>query len=217
MINTIAKDNMIKQQLHCCDILDDKILNLFEKFPRELFVPEKQGVLAYADHQIGIGHGQVMMSPMVEAKMLQALSIQPNDKILEIGTGCGFITILLAELGQHVYSIELFPEFIHAAQQKINVHNISNITLQQGDGTLGWDKQQPYDVICVTGSMPSLSNNLRQQLKIGGRLFAIIGQTPMMEACLITRCKESQWQEKVLFETVIPPLLSNSWQPSFTF
>lgn len=217
MTNIIAKENMIKQQLHCCSILDNKILTLYEQFPRESFVPENQQGLAYADLQIDIGHGQVMMSPMVEAKMLQALMIQPDNKILEIGTGTGFITTLLAHLGQHVYSVEIIEDFIEHARLNCAKHQVNNITLQHGNGAQGWDRQQPYDVICITGAIPEITDTLRQQLKVGGRLFAIIGKTPVMEACLITRHTESQWQEKCLFETTIPLLLDNTKKSQFKF
>lgn len=215
MTNTIAKDNMIKQQLRCCQILDRQIIQLFSQYPREDFVPAPYQTLAYADVPLSIGHEQVMMTPTMEAQVLQALDIQPDDKILEVGTGTGYLTALLAELGQHVYSVDIFPEFIETAQEKLKAHGVQNVTLQQGNAANGWDKQQPYDVICVTASIPQLIDTFRQQLKQGGRLFGIIGPPPTMEACLITRYNESQWHTKKLFETSVAPLLQLSEQGTF--
>lgn len=212
-----AKINMVKQQIRTWHVLDDKILALFTTLPREDFVPSKYRRLAYADMQIPLDHHQYMMPPQVEARMIEALNITPSDKILEIGTGSGYITAALAKLGQHVYSVDLYEDFLSAAENKLKQLDIQNVTLQVGDAKQGWEKQQPYDVISISASMPILPINFRQQLKIGGRLFVILGQAPAMHAMLITRSKENEWDQKILFETDIPPLVKALELEHFTF
>lgn len=202
-----ARVNMIKQQVRTWDILDEKVLQLLNTTPRQDFVPKAYRRLAFADMSIPLPHEQVMMSPLVEAKALEVLAIQADEKILEIGTGSAYMTALLARSGQHVYSVDIHPEFITNAKQKLAHMNIDNVTFEEGNGAKGWEKQQPYDVICVTGSLPKMSQDLPKQLKVGGRLFAIVGSGKVMEALLITRIDESHWQEKHLFETALPPLI----------
>ena len=213
----LARSKMISQQIRACNVLDDQLLDLISKTPREHFVPSRYQGLAFADIHIPIGHQQVMMTPQVEARMLQALNIKPTDKILEVGTGSGFVTALFAKLGQFVYSIEYIEEFVPRAKEKLSALGIDNVSIQIGDGIDAWEKQQPYDVICFTGALSHISKNLGQQLKIGGRLFAIVGQAPNMHATLLTRLAEDQWQTQVLFETLIPPLLLKQNQKQFIF
>lgn len=212
-----AKMNMIKQQIRTEDVLDNNVLNLIASLPREDFVPTKYRRLAFADMQIPLDHEQVMMSPCVEAKILQALSIRPTDKILEIGTGTGYLTAAFAKSAQHVYSIDIFEDFLISAEQRLQQLHINNVSLQEGNGAQGWDKQKPYDVICLTGSLPFLPLIFKEQLKINGRLFAILGNEKFMEALLITRIKENEWQEKRLFETEIKPLLMTLNPDPFKF
>ena len=213
----VARINMLKQQIRTCYVLDDDLLNLISQVPREEFVPPAYQQLAYADEQLKISHDQVMMLPSIEAKMLQSLAIQSSDKILEIGTGTGYVTALLAKSGQHVYSIDIFADFIQAAKQRLTKLGIENVTLQEGNGGNAWEKQQPYDVICVTGSLPTLPDNFRQQLKLGGRLFVILGEGQAMQATLITRLGENEWDSEILFETNIPSLLNIEKPSHFKF
>lgn len=213
----VARINMLKQQIRTCYVLDDDLLNLISQVPREEFVPPAYQQLAYADEQLKIAHDQVMMLPSIEAKMLQSLAIQSSDKILEIGTGTGYVTALLAKSGQHVYSIDIFADFIQAAKQRLTKLGIENVTLQEGNGGNAWEKQQPYDVICVTGSLPALPDNFRQQLKLGGRLFVILGEGQAMQATLITRLGENEWDSEILFETNIPSLLNIEKPSHFKF
>jgi len=138
--------------------------------------------------------------------MLQALQLQPNDNVLEIGTGSGFVTALLAKLAEHVYSIEVSGSLSRTAVKRLEEQGIENVTLTIGDGIQGWDDHAPYDAIAVTGSLPILEDHLQRLLGIGGRLFAVVGQSPAMEALLITRTGEHDWTRESLFETDLPSL-----------
>lgn len=212
-----ARHNMIEQQIRPWDVLDERVLDLIAALPREKFVPDTYLSLAYADLCLPLEHDQVMMAPKVEARMLQALNIQPPDAILEIGTGSGYVTALLARSGKQVYSVDIYPDFAEAARRKLAEHGIVNVTLETGDAANGWDRHGPYNAIAVTGSVPVLPNTLRLSLKIGGRLFAITGDAPVMAAHLITRVAEREWIDKTLFETVLPPLINVAQPQRFIF
>ena len=173
--------------------------------------------IAFADTYVPLDHGQVMMSPCIEAKIIQTLQLSPEDKVLEIGTGSGYLTALLAQSVQHVYSVDIFNEFLTAADAKFKRLNLENITLLEGNAANGWSNQQPYDIICITGSLPVLPESFQQQMKIGGKLFAIIGSQQIMQAMLITRMSENQWRHRSLFETYIPALLHGSKPKKFYF
>ena len=172
---------------------------------------------AYSDSNIPIGHGQVMMKPIQEARFLQALGIQENEKILEIGTGSGYLTALLANLGQHVHSIEIEQELADTAQTKLQQHGVSNVTIEVGDAAEGWQSSAPYDIIVVTGSMPILSESLKNQLNIGGRMIVAVGTEPVMTVHLITRIDDEQWRQEALYETVLPQLKNVQQPQAFVF
>jgi len=201
-----ARFNMVEQQIRTWEVLDQQVLDLMAKVPREDFVPAAYRNLAFADTSIPLGHGQTMMVPRVEARMLQALQVESRDRVLEVGTGSGFVTALLAHLGGHVSSIEIHGDLHRGARSRLDAHGIENIDLYTGDASQGWDRAAPYDVIAVTGSLPVLHEQFHNQLAIGGRLFVVVGQEPAMEAFLITRNSETQWASECLFETVLPPL-----------
>ena len=202
-----ARLNMIEQQIRTWEVLDQNVLDLIGKIHREDFMPEDYRLLALADVQIPLMHGQVTMTPKVEARLIQSLDIKDTDKILEIGTGCAYLTALLASSGKHVTSVDIFPEFTREAGYKLIRHNINNVTLETGDAIKGWDKHAPYDVIVVTGSVPELEPVFQEQLNITGRLFVITGKSPVMEAWLITRIGQQEWARESIFETDIPPLI----------
>lgn len=202
-----ARLNMIEQQIRTWEVLDQDVLDLLAKIHREDFMPEEFRLLALADIQIPLMHNQVTLTPKIEARLLQTLNINNSDTILEIGTGCAYLTALLASTGKHVISVDIFPEFTSEAQHKLQQHNINNVTLESGDAVNGWDKYAPYDVIVVTGSVPVLENHFQEQLNTGGRLFVIIGQSPVMEALLITRVGPYEWARESIFETDIPELI----------
>lgn len=202
-----ARFNMIEQQIRPWDVLDQRTLDLIASVPREQFVPEDYRKLAFADINIPLAQGQVMMSPKVEARLLQVLRLNPNDSVLEIGTGSGYLTALLAKSAKHVDSVDIFPEFIQTAAVKLKALNINNVTLQVGDAINGWNTDVDYDVIVLTGSVPVLKPHFQDQLIEGGCLFAIIGEEPIMQAQLITRINQTKTNRELLFETVLPPLL----------
>jgi protein-L-isoaspartate(D-aspartate) O-methyltransferase len=208
-----ARHNMVVSQIRTGSVLDDRILELVGRGPRQDFVPETLRNLAFVDMQIPLGHGEVMMAPLVEARLLQELAIKPTDKILEIGTGSGYLTWLLAQLGAKVHSIEIRAEFTDRASGRLAAHGAGNVELEIGDGARGWDKHAPYDVILVTGSLPLLPEAFKKQLKVGGRLIAIVGQSPAMAAQRITRLTETGFDARGLFETDLPPL-KNALAPS---
>lgn len=209
----VARTSMILNQMRAWLVHDDRVLELIARMPRQDYVPAAFRNLAYADMNIPLGHGEVMMAPKLEARLVQELEINPTDKILEIGTGSGFMTALLAALGRHVVSVEIRPEFTTEAANKLAQHGVRNITLETGDGARGWDRQKPYDVILLTGSTPILPDAFQQSLAIGGRLIAIVGTAPSMEVKRIRRLGEHSFEEKSLFETVIPKL-QNALEPA---
>ena len=211
-----ARFNMIEQQIRTWEVLDQQVLDLIGQMRREQFVPSQYRDLAFADIMIPLGHGQVMMEPKVEARLLQALSITPTDVILEIGTGSGFFTALLAKLGKHVYSVDIVPDFTQSAQRRLTECGIRNVTLETGDAANGWDKHGPYDVIAITGSLPMIPKSFDLSLKPRGRMVAIAGTEPVMEALLVMRDGREGWGRESLFETNLPALMHLK-QPHFVF
>lgn len=212
-----ARHNMVEQQIRPWDVLDQRVLDLFLRIPREEFVPAEYLSMAFVDMPLPIGHGEVMMEPKLEARMVQSLAIQPGDKVLEVGTGSGYVTALLAGLAANVVSVEIEPELPEQARQRLTTHGIGNVVLEQGDAANGWDKAQPYDVIAVTGSVTALPQGLKQNMQVGGRMFVIVGTPPIMEAMLVTRTNANEWREEVLFETLLPPLKGASQEKPFVF
>jgi protein-L-isoaspartate(D-aspartate) O-methyltransferase len=212
-----ARLNMIESQIRTWEVLDQGVLDLLLVLRREEFVPERYRALAFADMEIPLGHGEVMLTPKLEARMVQELGVRKSDKILEIGTGSGYVTALLAKLGGQVISVERIREFSQAASRTLAGHGLDNIQLEVGDGSEGWPAQGPYDVILLTGSVPTLSESFKQQLAIGGRLLAVIGELPVMTANLITRVSERAFNSVSLFETAIPPLQNVKQPERFVF
>ncbi len=208
----IARHNMIEQQIRPWDVLDQTVLDLMMQIPREEYVPVAFRNMAFTDMNIPLAHEQEMMSPKVEARMLQALSVKPHENILEVGTGSGYMTAILSSLGLHVYSVDIHQDLSQAASFNLAKHDISNVTLAVGDAAQGWDAHAPYDVIALTGSTPLLPETFQNSLSIGGRLFAIVGDAPAMQAILVTRTGQHDFQQETLFETVITPLI-NALQP----
>ncbi len=212
-----ARFNMIEQQIRPWEVLDERVLGLLDEVPREDFVSPEYRNLAYMDISIPIGKDQVMMPPRVEARLLQALNPQPGDKVLEVGTGSGYLTALLARMADHVYSVEIEPELSQSAAERLAAHGIKNVTLEVGDAARGWSEHEPYDAIILTGSVPLLDENFQYDLAINGRLVAIVGQSPAMQARLITRQGPTGWSEEVLFETDLPALRNAPEPEKFQF
>ena len=208
-----ARFNMIEQQIRTWEVLDARVLELFHHIPREDFVPAQYKGLAFADLEIPIGYGQTMLSPKIEGRILQSLEIKKTDKVLEIGTGSGYLTALLATLAKQVHSVEIIPELSESARPCLAKHNIQNVVLEVGDAAQGWSMHAPYDVIVFTGSLPMLPKNIQQQLAIGGRMFAVVGEPPAMEAVMIQCVANHNYRQQALFETCLP-VLANAPRPT---
>lgn len=212
-----ARFNMVEQQIRPWEVFDKRVLDLMGEAPRHEYVPSAYRNLAFADLHIPLGNGREMMSPKVEARLLQALEIQPTDKILEVGTGCGYLTSLLAALGGQVISVDTDTGLSAQAATNLSDHGIDNVTLEIGDASKGWEAHQPYDVIVVNGSMPCLPQSLNENLTIGGRLAAIVGKSPVMEALLIQRVGQKSWSDVALFETDLAALPDTEEPQHFVF
>jgi protein-L-isoaspartate(D-aspartate) O-methyltransferase len=208
----LARFNMVEQQIRTWDVLDQQVLDLLFRLRREEFVPAAYRSLAFADLEIPIGHGEKMLQPKLEARLIQELELGSEDVVLEIGTGSGYMTALLAALTRHVYSVDIVPDFTRDAAARLAEHGIRNVTLESGDAARGWDKSGPYDAIVVTGSVPVLPAAFQNSLKTGGRLIAIVGEAPVMEASKVVRSGPDAYRATGLFETCIPPL-KNAQQP----
>ena len=212
-----ARFNMIEQQIRPWEVLDPQVLDLLFVVKREDFVPAAYRNLAFADMEIPIGSGQVMLAPRVEARLLQELGIKKTDKVLEIGTGSGYMAALLAARAEHVVTIESRRELADFARQNFERAGITNVTLEVGDGANGWSQRAPYDAIVVSGSLPVLPASLLKQLRVGGRLAAIVGTAPVMEAQLVICSAEGVYNTVNLFETVVPALDGGEAKPVFSF
>lgn len=211
-----ARHNMIEQQIRPWDVLDQRALDVLASLPRECFVPDRYRTLAFSDIAIPLGHGEVMLKPAVEGRILQALALQPTDHVLEIGTGSGYLTAALARLAARVTSVDIVPEFIGSARRKFKVYGFNNVTLYTGDASCGWGEQR-YDAIAVTGSVAMIADAWRQSLRFGGRLFIVVGQPPVLEACLLTRVGQREWVRESLFDTDLPPLRNAAPVKTFEF
>jgi protein-L-isoaspartate(D-aspartate) O-methyltransferase len=215
--NETSRFNMIEQQIRTWDVLDPTVLQLLNDVPREHFVPQAYQGLAFADLEIPIGHGAKMLSPKLEGRIVQAMALQKTDKVLNIGTGTGYLTALLAKLSKHVISIEIEPALKKLAEQNLLSEGIVNVTLEVGDGSHGWVGQAPYDVIVFGGSSPVEPEAVREQLAIGGRMLIVLGEAPVMRATLIQRVSETGFREDILFETCIDALKNAEPAQAFTF
>ena len=207
---------MVQHQVRTVEVFDDAVLDVLGSVPREQFVPAGLEALAFAETELPIGNGQFMMEPNVEGRMLQSLAVQPSDQILEIGTGSGFVTACLARLGQFVTSIDLFEDFQAAAAANLEDSGIKNFELEIMDATQELPDGE-FDVIAVTGSVETFDPRFVMALAPGGRLFVVVGTFPNMEARLVTRTGENDWQTTSLFETDLPALVNGVLPPQFSF
>jgi protein-L-isoaspartate(D-aspartate) O-methyltransferase len=212
-----ARFNMVEQQIRPWDVLDPRVLELLMRVRREEYVPEAYRALALADIEIPLGHGEKMLSPKLEARLLQELEIRETDRILEVGTGSGYMTALLANLGGHVYSVEIIPDLSEAAAARLRAHGITNVTLDVGDAARGWDRHAPYDAIVLTGSVPVLPDAFERSLSAGGRLIAVVGEPPVMQARLVNCVSAGMCNRIGLFETCIAPLRNALRPETFVF
>jgi protein-L-isoaspartate(D-aspartate) O-methyltransferase len=208
---------MVKQQLRTGDVLNEEILALFEELPRHEFVPKNMSPFAYSDMQIPLAQGQRMLTPLEEGSILQACQLQGHETVLEIGTGTGFLTALLSRLSRKVISVEYFEAFSETASQHLKKYHCDNVELVTADGSQGLLDGAPYDCIIITGAIEAITETLLLQVVPGGKLFAIVGQDPIMKAMLYSLDHNNQWTKKMLFETCIPPLINAVKQSEFTF
>lgn len=212
-----ARFNMVENQIRPWEVLDQQVLDLLYLVRREDFVPAAYRVLAFADLEIPIGQGEHMWQPKMEARVLQELAAKPTDRVLEIGTGSGYFTALLAHSAQHVYSVEIRADLKAAGEANLRRAGVANVTLELGDGASGWTKYAPYDIIVLTGSTPVLPQQFLQQMEVGARLFAVVGNPPVMAARLITCTGTGIHNSIDLFETSIAPLAHALAGESFRF
>jgi protein-L-isoaspartate(D-aspartate) O-methyltransferase len=212
----LARQQMIDQQVHTWDVLDQRILDVMGQVPRELFVPEAFRDVAFADSPIPLPQQQWMLPPKVHGRILQALEPQANEVVLEIGTGSGYLSACLGKLSSRVRSLEIRPGLAEQARAQLLTAVINNVAVEVADG-MQLAEEARYDVIAVTGSLPLYDERFQQALKIGGRLFVIVGTAPVMEAWKITRLGEREWQREGLFETVVDPLVNAARPPAFVF
>ena len=211
-----ARFNMIEQQIRPCDVLEGRILELLKHVRREQFVPAGMKELSFADMEIPLGHGASMWLPKLEARAVQELHLTRSDKVLEVGTGSGYLTALLSALAGHVTSVEIVPELSAQAGQNLAALQRDNVTLEVGDAAQGWSGGS-YDAIVLTGSTPVLPEAFRNSLNVGGRLFAIIGDAPAMEATLITRVASDVFETVNIMETSVAPLQNAAQPDRFVF
>jgi protein-L-isoaspartate(D-aspartate) O-methyltransferase len=207
------RTNMVEQQIRTWEVLDQDVLDLLYVVPREEFVPGKHRALAFSDMEIPIGESERMWQPKLEARVLQELNVRKTDRVLEVGTGSGYLTALLSHRAAQVVSVEIKPSLAAFGKANLERHGADNVTLEIGDAARGWTTGAPYDVIVLTGSTPLLPNSLVEQLAPGGRLFAVVGEAPAMSARLVVSSGAGAWRSSDLFETVIRPL-ANAEQPS---
>ena len=212
-----ARFNMIEQQIRPWEVLDPGVLDLLFRLRREDFVPRDHAALAFADLEVPIGHGEAMMQPKVEARIVQELGLRPTDSVYEVGTGSGYLTALLASRARHVTSAEIHPDLSQRAAESLRRAGISNVTLLEGDSARAPLAESAFDVIVLTGSTPVLPQAFLDRLAPGGRLFAVVGDAPAMKAVLVRQPAPGSFQHHELFETLLKPLV-NAAQPSrFSF
>jgi len=220
-----ARFNMIEQQIRPWDVLDQDVLNLLAVVKREEFVPAAYRALAFVDMEVpllaaGKDTGEIMLAPKVEARFLQELEVKSSDTVLEIGTGSGYMAALLAHRATHVTTVEILPELQALAIANLANAGVRNVTVELGDAALGWPSgatEAKYDVLVISASTPVIPDNVLQQVHIGGRIAAIVGDAPVMSAQIITRTGPAEWRTEKLFETNVKPLCNAAHPPRFKF
>ena len=212
-----ARFNMIEQQIRPWEVLDQNVLDLLFSVRREEFVPATMQQLAFADAEIPLGHGAVMLAPKIEAHLLQAVQVKKHESVLEIGAGSGYMAALLAAHAAHVTTVEIVPELADMARANLRRAEIDNVTVETANGAAGLPAKAPFDVIVISASVAAVPQELLAQLKVGGRLIAIVGEEPVMVAKLITREGEQAFRTDNLFETVTAPLTELAPAQKFSF
>lgn len=211
-----AREQMVLQQIRTWDVFDDRVLSVMRELPRELFVPAAYRDLAYADAFVSIGYGQSMLPPKIDGRILNALAPKPSDVVLDVGTGSGFLAACLGRLSARVRSMELNPQLAERATANVLAAAVNNVAIEVADATK-LTEENTFDAIAVTGSLPIYDERYQKALRIGGRLFVVVGSGPVMEAIKITRVGEREWEREGMFETFIEPLQNSPRPPGFTF
>lgn len=212
-----ARFNMVEQQIRPWEVLDPEVLELLFQVKREDFVPPEHRSIAFADLEVPLGHGESMMQPKVEARILQELAVQPNETVYEVGTGSGYLTALLARRARHVTSAEIHPDLKSRAERNLRAMGAANATLLEGDSARAPLAESAFDVIVLTGSTPLLPQAFLDRLSVGGRLFAVLGDSPMMKAVIVRQPLAGSFQHVELFETMLRPLVNAAQPPRFRF
>jgi protein-L-isoaspartate(D-aspartate) O-methyltransferase len=206
-----ARSNMVEQQVRPWDVLDPRVLEVIGDIPREDFTPDQYKKLAYVDTRIPIGHYEEhhcsMANPVIEGRILQEMNVQPDDLVLEIGTGSGYLTACLARLGRHVDTVDINEELTEMAENNLQKLGISNVNFSTGDASKGWSQKRNYDVIVISAAMKRIPESYKKLLKPGGRLFVVTGEAPAMTAYRVTRTGDKEWSVEELFETWIEPII----------
>ncbi len=216
MNTEFARAKMIEQQVRAWDVLDKTVLDTLAATPRENFVPAAFDALAFADIGVPIGHGESMMTPTVEGRVLQALELAAGDRVLEIGTGSGYLTACLAKLAGSVVSVELHADLLSAASDKLGEAGIDNVELMELDAMRELPEGR-FDAIAVTGSIQRFDPRFVEALRPGGRLFVVVGDAPVMDARRVRFESDNDWFSENLFETVLKPLVHGAEPPQFAF
>ena len=212
-----ARFNMIEQQIRPWNVLDQDVLDLLLVVRREQFVPPEHKALAFVDTEIPLPGGETMFTPKIEARILQEVQVKKHENVLEIGAGSGYMAALLAHKARHVTTVEIRPELKAMAEANLAKAGISNVTVELGNGAQGWATGAPYDVIVISGALEELPQAFLKQLKVGGRVAAIIGQAPVMTAQVVTRVSETAYDTVKVFETNVKPLTEAASHSRFTF
>jgi protein-L-isoaspartate(D-aspartate) O-methyltransferase len=216
MHTEVAREQMIEQQVRAWDVLDQRVLETLRKVPRERFVPAEQRFLAFADAEVPLAHGQRMLRPSVVGRLLQALALSGQERTLEVGSGTGYITACLATAGLAVRSVEIFPDLAEQAKQNLRALQLDHVQVIAGDAC-ELREENRYEAIALTASLPVYDDRWEKMLEVGGRLFVVVGEPPIMEARLVRRLTASTFSAESLFETVIDPLRNARRPEEFRF
>lgn len=218
MQTDFAREQMITQQVRAWHVLDERTLATLRRLPRECFVPDAYRDAAYADAEIPLGHGEHMLAPKIVGRILQALELSPRDTVLEVGTGSGYLTAAMAMQAARVRSIDRLPDFVAAARARIASLGLGSVEIAVADAfapaALGAGS---YDAVVLTGSLPVYDPRFEQRLAVGGRLFAVVGTPPVMQACLVRRVSATEFGRDTLFETLLAPLVGAPQPQRFRF
>lgn len=212
-----ARSNMIEHQIRSWEVLDGRVLDVLREVPREEFVPARHRKLAFSDLRVPLSHDQIMMKPIEQGRLLQSLALEGQEKILEVGTGSGFLTACLARLADQVTSIEIIEALAEQARAALDAQGIKGLDLKVGDALEAGFADGKFDVVVVTASVASIPDPIVRWLRPGGRLFIVRGQSPAMEALVVTRTQSGRLSEDSLFETDLPRLIGAEDAPIFRF